>query len=416
MRDVRGPAGVLDGTRPGSRPKLVVLAVLAGLVLASAACGVPRSTGAPPAGSTTGLPPGSLVSAPPTSATEPTTIPAPTTTTTTLSPTLEVGLTVVNWFDPYGTLENYQTGAITQGRPERVEIRYPTRLGHPGAAETSWAPPSRGRTPYPVIVFAEGYNVAPDVYAPMLDTWVRAGFVVVSPVFPDTSRAAVAAQHGTQTEADEFNQPADVAFVVDQIVAAANGEPISGVGFLKGLINPSALALAGQSDGADTIAALLYNQVYSANLESLAVQPRAVALLSGAEWTRPQDYYAAGTDGPAALVVQSAADACNVPSDSAQLYNLVDSAKWYQALDTAPHLAPYVGLGNAAPVVDAVTTDFFRLELEPGTTSAASLQSAGDVKGVSQVTTAAGVIAPAPPSVPNGQDPCSLAYSLRPPA
>ena len=80
--------------------------------------------------------------------------------------------------------------------------------------------------PYPVIVFAHGFDVDPDTYRALLVSWVEAGYVVVAPFFPDTSLPAIEAQHGVDTEADIFNQPADVAFVVSQVVKAAEGSPL----------------------------------------------------------------------------------------------------------------------------------------------------------------------------------------------
>lgn len=383
--------------------------MLALLAAGATACGTSAArgtTGGGPPGS--GHPAGSTPSHP-TSAPS-TTAPAPTTTTSIANAGLQVGSVVVSWTEPNGTVENFYDGTTTQGRTMQVEIRYPTLDGKP-KGETHLAPPATRLGPYPVIVFAHGYDVDPDVYRSMLDAWVTAGFVVVSPVFPDTSQSAVAAQHGVDTEQDEFNQPGDVAFVAAQVTAAAHGSPVPGGRWLAGLVDPTRLALAGQSDGANTVAALLYDQAYAAVKASLPVQPRAVALLSGAEWTRAQDVYAAPAGGPAALVVQSAQDACNLPQDSAQLYNLIPGDKWYLGLASATHLGPYVGIDQAASTVAAVTTDFFSLALRPGSTSPATLVTAGNVPGVSEITSAAMVAAAPAPSVPPGVDPCSLSYS-----
>ncbi|NNN09190.1 MAG: chlorophyllase, partial [Acidimicrobiaceae bacterium] len=46
-----------------------------------------------------------------------------------------------------------------------------------------------------MIVFAHGYDVSPDIYSALLNSWVRAGFVVVAPFFPDEKASAVIAQH-----------------------------------------------------------------------------------------------------------------------------------------------------------------------------------------------------------------------------
>ena len=200
-----------------------------------------------------------------------------------------------------------------------------------------------------MIVFAHGFDVDPNTYRALLVSWVAAGYVVVAPFFPDTSVAAIEAQHGVDTESDEFNQPGDVAFVVSQVVEAGHGTAPPYAAYLVGLVDPSRLILAGQSDGADTVAALLYDHAYAATLASMGAQPRAVALLSGAEWTREEDVYSAPPGGgPPVLVVQSLTDACNDPADSSELYNMLTGTKWFLALDDATHLGPYVGLSDGA--------------------------------------------------------------------
>jgi hypothetical protein len=170
-----------------------------------------------------------------------------------------------------------------------------------------------------------------------------------------------------------------------------------------GLVDSSDIILAGQSDGADTVAALLYDHEYSKTLAAMGARPRAVALLSGAEWTRDEDFYSAPIVGGApALVVQSLTDGCNDPADSSQLYNMLTASKWFLALSDATHLGPYVGDGDAAKVVERVTVAFFDLELQRAKVTPASLERDGDVPGVSQITSASSVpLYPAPPWVPD---------------
>ena len=135
-----------------------------------------------------------------------------------------VGLATATWTDPHGTTENFYEGTTTAGRVLEVEILYPT-LAAKARAVKPWAAPAYRYGPYPVIVFAHGYAVDPNTYRALLVSWVAAGYVVVAPFFPDTSLAAVEAQHGVDTEYDIFNQPGDVAFVVSQLVAAAHRAP-----------------------------------------------------------------------------------------------------------------------------------------------------------------------------------------------
>jgi len=311
--------------------------------------------------------------------------------------TFGVGLSSATWTESQGSTENFYEGASRPGRIMQVEILYPTLSVKPPTV-TAWAPPAYRYGPYPVIVFAHGFNVDPDTYRALLVSWVEAGYVVVAPFFPDTSLPAVEAQHGVDTELDVFNQPADIAFVVSQVVEAALGSPPPDAAYLVGLVSPDRLILAGQSDGADTIAALLYDHEYSGTLASMGVQPTAVALLSGAEWAREQDVYSApGGGGPPALVVQSLTDSCNDPADSSRLYNMLTGSKWFLALEDATHLGPYVGDGAAAATVEQVTVGFFDLEVGRGKVAPAVLEQEGDQPGVSTISSAGTVpLYPAP--------------------
>jgi dienelactone hydrolase len=287
----------------------------------------------------------------------------------------------------------------------QVQILYPTLRARPRAV-VPWAPPAYEFAPYPVIVFAHGFDVDPNTYRALLVSWAEAGYVVVSPYFPDTSLPAIEAQQGIDTESDEFNQPGDLAFVVSQVAEAGRGKAPASAAYLVGLVNPARLILAGQSDGADTVAALLYDHEYAGILAAMRARPRAVALLSGAEWTRAEDAYSApARGGPAALVVQSLTDACNDPADSSQLYDMLTGAKWFLALSDATHLGPYVGIGPAAATVERVTAGFFDLEVGRGKMTATKLGRAGNQPGVSVITSAPSVpMFPAPPFV---GDPCA---------
>jgi len=269
-----------------------------------------------------------------------------------------VGLARCRFVDPTRPTTDYATGQVSPGRVLETEVRYPTTNGAPGV-ETRAAHPAYRHGPYPVIVFAHGFAVTPDTYAPLLDTWTVHGFVVVAPIFPDTNRAAVLAE-GDGAEEDVANQPADVAFVTRQVAAAARGaNPACRV--LRGLVEPDDVGLAGQSDGGETVGALAFDRRFLAP----GLRFRSVAVLSGAEIEIGPSAYGAPPDAPALLVVQSATDACNPPQDSVALYDAVPIAdKWFLALERAPHLGPYDGADRAAfAVVARATTRFFELSL-----------------------------------------------------
>jgi hypothetical protein len=232
-----------------------------------------------------------------------------------------------------------------------------------------------------MVIFAHGYDVTPDTYAALLDAWVRAGFVVVAPSFPDESEPAVAAQHGADTEDDLANEPEDLAFVTKEILHASAQETPS-CPIADDLIDPSEIALAGHSDGAVAVGMLAYDhgvdpqKIGYSNLRT-GIAYRAVIILSGAE--NSGQSYAAEASRPDLLVVQSLADQCNPFRYGVQLYDSIHQPnKWFLELKTAHHLPPFDGMDvSAFGVVAATTTRFLQMSLQSAAPSA-SLMALGN--------------------------------------
>jgi hypothetical protein len=246
-----------------------------------------------------------------------------------------------------------------------TEIRYPTRSGSSNTQQTPGAIPAHIAHGFPMVVFAHGYNVAPDIYAPLLDAWVRAGFVVVAPVFPDENPGEVAAQHGANTENDLINEPADITFVTHAILADAVAAT-SSCAIVHHLVNPGELALAGHSDGAQVVGMLSFAHgldPQGASYQALrsGLKFKGTIVMSGAE--DGIDPYGPLNPTPALLVIQSAQDQCNPARYSIDLYNDIgDNDKWFLALKTGHHLPPF----DDTDVVDfnlvtAATIDFLRV-------------------------------------------------------
>lgn len=178
---------------------------------------------------------------------------------------------------------------------------------------------------------------------------MRAGFVVVSPIFPDENQATVEKDGGfksnavaTNLESDEVNEPADIALALKQVEALdAEG---SGA-LVSGLLDMTKLALAGQSDGANVVAALVFDNRFSAQRFGLPVAPKAVAVLSGEPFQDQGDSYSASATSPPALFVQSNADTCNPPEEATLLYSDLagDPVRWFVELLGAKHLPPISG-------------------------------------------------------------------------
>ncbi len=286
-------------------------------------------------------------------------------------PNFAVGITQCTFTDTSRPVPNFASTSSTPLAPSRVlvtELRYPTATAVANTVEQVDAPPATRLGGFPMIVFAHGFNVVPSTYAALLDYWVRQGFIVASPVFPDENRNAVARQPGVNTELDLVNEPADLAFVTRQIVAdSAKAAPSCPLAY--GLINPAALALAGHSDGAVAVGMLANStgrdpQGVAFRALRYGVAYRAAIIMAGDEGGRAP--YQGSPTSPALLVVQSAVDRCNVASGAVRLYRDVrQTNKWFLELLRAHHLPPFDGADAAAfKVVTRTTTQFLQMALE----------------------------------------------------
>jgi len=315
-----------------------------------------------------------------------------------------VGLALCSFVERTATpTYDYVTRTSSDVRVLETEIRYPT-LNGAASTETRAARPALRDGPYPVIVFAHGYAVTPDTYQPLLDTWVRAGFVVVAPLFPNTNHVAVnkaiAATPGSNPELDLPNQPGDLAYLTRQVAAGARAG-LSTCRVLRGLVDPAEIGLAGQSDGAETVGALAYDG-QDAGLRA-GLHYAADVVMSGQELAGA---YSASPGDPPLLVIQSATDECNPPQGSTTLYNDVRQPdKWFLEILHAPHLGPYDdGDPDSFPTVAQVTTRFFQLELRAKTPAAGFLSFGNRWPSVARIST--GPSAPALPRLPDSIAAC----------
>jgi len=238
-------------------------------------------------------------------------------------------------------------------------IRYP--LARPPAA----GHPARG--PFPLLVFAPGFMQCPAPYAPLLRAWASAGYVVAAVSFPRTGCRTGAAAY----EPDVVNQPADMSYVITRLLALS-GRPR---GLLAGLLDPREVAVAGHSDGGDTVAAL------AANACCADRRLAAAAVMSGAEWPAMSALYFTHR-APPMLLVQPSDDVFNPPSLSAQLYRADPGrARFYLGLPGATHEVPAMGSNPVERLTARVTLAFFnRFVLrQPG--AAAAMARNGNVPG-----------------------------------
>ena len=253
-------------------------------------------------------------------------------------------------------------GGTTEPRKLLTSVRIPTDAvpARPGVAPATPAP-----GPFPLVVFAHGFDVTPATYARLLASWTRAGYVVAAPLFPRTNPHAP----GGPDEADVVNQPRDVSFVISRLIAA-NSVP----GPLFGEIDPRRIAVAGQSDGAETALAAADSRRYR--------DPRvsAALILSGAAMSGIGGYsFALG--GPALLAAQGTADTSNEPRFTYAYFRAARRPKYLLRLLGAGHLPPYTTEQPQLAIVERVTRAFLDGYLKGSTTALAELGPLGNVTG-----------------------------------
>jgi len=248
-------------------------------------------------------------------------------------------------------------------------IRYPA-VGAPGSSDVRGAPPARADGPFPLVVFGHGYAVTPSIYARLLRAWTRAGYVVAAPIFPLENEHAP----GGPNESDLVNQPADVRFVITQLLAA-NATPSSP---LDGMIDATRIAVAGQSDGAETAFAVAYDRPFR------DARIRAAVILSGAQLSGAR--FAFPKRSPPLLATQGSADTINPPALTDAFYAPAPRPKFLLTLLGAAHLGPYADEQPQLGIVERVTIAFLDRYLKQG--SLHGLIAAGTAPGFARLAAA----------------------------
>ena len=215
----------------------------------------------------------------------------------------------------------------------------------PRVLVTSVRYPANAHRALPLVVFAHGFALTPDSYAGLLDAWARAGYVVAAPAFP-VERANAP---GGPSETDLVNEPGDLRFVVSRLIGKSSP--------LRGLIDATKIAVAGQSDGAEAALSAAYDTRFRDRRIDAAI------ILSGAAlpgFTGPPP------SSPPLLAVQGTRDPINQPAVTAAYFRLMRRPKFLLWLLGASHLPPYTTRDRWAAVVDRATIAFLEGYLRRG--------------------------------------------------
>ena len=255
------------------------------------------------------------------------------------------------------------TGAHLGPRKLLTVVRYPLAAAPPGTRK-----PARG--PLPMIVFAPGFQQCDAPYTGLLKAWASAGYVVASVNFPESDCLT----GSSATESDMVNQPGDMSYVITRMLALSAAPH----GLFAGVLSRREIAVSGQSDGGDTVAAV------GANTCCTDRRVAAVAVLSGAQWPPMPGRFFTRRPVPM-LFVQGSADTVNLPGCSAAMYH-ADPApeRFYLDLLGADHLVPYWGVNQYERIAARVSVAFFDRFVLGQHAAGPAMRRHGDVAGLSE--------------------------------
>ncbi len=233
------------------------------------------------------------------------------------------------------TLDLVDTSRPTEagaGMPHQEQRRLPTEVYLPA-----------GPGPFPFVAFAHGLNGHPRKFTQLLTAWAEAGYAVAAPAFPLSNDEVP----GEATWTDVGNQPGDISFVIDELLAA-NEDPASAV---HGAIDPERIGVAGLSLGGATTYGVAFNDC------CLDERPIAAMVLDGARLSVGGEFH---MDSGLPLLIMHADEDFSLPYEEAvAAYTSAIGPKYLVTIHEAVHASPYENDPDPADGMVTATTIAF---------------------------------------------------------
>jgi predicted dienelactone hydrolase len=249
------------------------------------------------------------------------------------------------------------------GAPSRTLptlISYPKQGSHPVPG------------PRPLVVFATGIGDSPIQYQPLFDRWVRAGYVVAEAAFPLSNDHSP----GGATAADFTHQPADISFVITQLLQA-NRDSHS---VMHGFFNPKQIGLAGKSLGAIT--------AFEVGYSPASRDPRVKAVIAMTGFVGVSGPHFVGITTPL-LLEHGDADTTAPIQGSRDAYAQAKPPKFFVTLFGQTHSSAFGGgTRPAEQVVERTTLAFLDRYVDGQASALTRLERDGNVTGVSSLQSA----------------------------
>jgi dienelactone hydrolase len=191
--------------------------------------------------------------------------------------------------------------------------------------------------PFPLIVLAHGQTGHPNKFSQLTTAWASAGFVVAAPVFPLTNN-----QTPFRTDGDYVNQPADVSFVIDQMLARSQDHD----GPLARRVDKGHIGVAGLSLGGATVYGVVFNRCCRDQRIDAALVMAGILLPYDAAYEFPS---------VPLLIINGNSD-----SRGRDPYGMARPPKYLMTLERPTHSPPFEDTPDPADeLVVTVTVDFW---------------------------------------------------------
>jgi poly(3-hydroxybutyrate) depolymerase len=204
--------------------------------------------------------------------------------------------------------------------------------------------------PLPLVVFGHGWNSNPGVYAPVLDTWAQAGFLVAAVTFPDSANV----YPGTPV-ADYSDQARDLSFVIGQMLTGVAGPA-----------DPNRVAVAGHSDGGSDVCLLAFDPYFADH------RIRGYLAMSGDTQVGLAGPFDATTPGAFEEIVGTQDEYGEYPK-AMSTFQAAGMPKVLLTVDGGDHLGMYIASTPQSDALRQETVRFLTAALGPATPSSAQL-------------------------------------------